>query len=262
MLKDITIGQYIPGNTVIHRLDPRTKILVMVLFLVAILNTHSLNSYLCAALWTLVMFSLAGVKLRLLWRGLRYFLGLICAMALVGMLLIPGTPWIEWGKLSITYEGLTFGAVAAVRFVLLITGSSLLTYTTSPLRLLDGIAACLKPWRRFGLPAHELAMIMTVALCFLPVVQEEANKIVKAQSARGADFGNGNLLLRTRALVPLFAPLIINAWNRAEELSIVMEARCYHGGEGRTEWRKLSMSPLDYGALALILGLTVGVIWV
>jgi len=260
MLKDITIGQYLPGNTVIHRLDARTKILAVVLFLVALLCTQSLASYLAVGLWVLVSLVLARITPSLVWRGLSLLLGIICMMALFGVLLIPGTPWVQMGSFSISYEGLAFGAVAAARFILLILGSSLLTYTTSPLRLLSGIAFFLRPFERLGLPANELALTMTIAIGFLPVMFEEANRIAKAQAARGADFSRGGLIARARALVPLFAPLVINAFNRADELSVVMESRCYSGTLQRTEWRTPKMKPADYIALALTLLLVFGVI--
>ena len=260
MLKDITVGQYVSGKTVIHLLDPRIKIFIVLLFIIALLCTLSPSSYILAVLWVIVMISLARIKPSFLWRGLRGFLGLICMMMLIGILLVPGEILIRLGVFSVTYEGLVFGVVAAVRFILLIVGTSLLTYTTSPLCLLDGIASLLKPLQRFGFPSNELAMIMAIALCFLPVVLAEAEKLRKSQISRGASFNRGPFLRRFRALVSLFAPLVVNAWNRAEELSIVMEARCYNCGEKRTEWRILKMRTIDYGALIVAFGFTTGVI--
>jgi energy-coupling factor transport system permease protein len=260
MLRDITLGQYIPGNSVIHRLDPRAKIAVILLFLVALLCTRSLTSYIIVTVWALAALVLAGINPRFIWRGLAYFLGIVCAMALLGMLLVPGIPLIQWGWIRITDQGVLFGVVTVVRFVLLIMVSSLLTYTTSPMSLLDGITAVLKPFRQFGLPVDALAMTMTVALRFLPVVLEEAHKIMKAQMARGADFSSRNILKMSRAVVPLFVPLVLHAWKRAEDLSAVMEARCYRADIRRTEWRTLQMTPPDWGTLGLVTGLTLLVI--
>lgn len=260
MLRDITIGQYIAGDTCIHRLDPRSKIILVLLFLIALLNTHGLSSYLIVTLFTFILLVLASIKPGLLWRGLKGFVGLIAMIALLGILFIPGTPWLEFGGFSISYEGLSFGAIAAARFLLLIMASSVLTYTTSPMRLLDGIAALLKPFKRMGLPSNQLALTMTVALCFLPVVFEEAKTLMRSQAARGADFSTGNLKRRASAFVPFIVPLVINAWNRAAELSVVMEARCYDASKERSVWHQLKMGPSDYCALALTALIAVGVI--
>ena len=256
-MKDITLGQYIPGDFLLYRLDPRVKIVSTLLFTLALFCTSSFLSYLIILFWFMVSFWSSGLRLSFVFQGLKGFMGLICVTALFGVFFTPGTPYFQWGGISVTYEGMVQGAEIVARFVLLVIGASLLTYTTSPLGLLYGIDILLRPFRRIGIPAHELAMMMSIALRFLPIMIEEARKIMDAQTARGADFAEGNLLRRGRALVPLLVPLLFSAWKRADELSVAMEARCYHGGEGRTEWRTYRLTKIDYGVLSGVLALTV-----
>ena len=256
MMKDITVGQFIPGDTLLYRLDPRTKIGATLLFTLALFCTSSLLSYIAVCAWLAAALFSSGLRLRLIFRGLKGFLGLICATALFSALLTPGTPWIQWEWISVSREGMRLGVEIAARFVLLIAGTSLLTYTTSPFRLLDGIAYLLRPLRRLGVPAHELAMMMSVALRFLPIMTEEARKIMNAQMARGADFTSGNPWRRGQDFLPLVVPLLLSSWRRAGELSVAMDARCYNGGEGRTRWRELRLAAADVWVLAGVAVLT------
>ena len=260
-MKDITVGQYIPGDNLLYLLDPRVKIGITLLFTLALLSTKGLLSYAVVSCWLAGALFSSGLRLGFIFRGLKGFLGLICMTALFSAVFTPGIPYIQWGWISVSREGLGLAGEFVVRFMLLIAGTSLLTYTTSPLSLLYGLGFLLRPFRRLGVPAHELAMMMSIALRFVPIMTEEAGKIMNAQRARGADFTGGNLLQQGRAFLPLIVPLFLSAWRRAEELSIAMDARCYHGGEGRTEWRKFRLTGMDIGVLtgAMVLtGLVLG----
>lgn len=260
-MKDILLGQYIPGDKLLYRLDPRIKIGATLLFTLALFCTSSFLSYMIMTGWLATTLFSSGLRLGLIFRGLKGFLGLICVSALFGALFTPGTPWIQWGELTVSREGLALGGEIVARFVLLIAQASLLTYTTSPISLLDGIASLLGPFRRLGVPSHELAMMMSIALRFLPIMVEEAQKIMMAQTARGADFASGNPWQRGRAFLPLIVPLLRSAWRRAEELSFAMDARCYHGGEGRTVWRKQPVTGINIVVLSGAAILTGIIIW-
>lgn len=259
MLGNIAIGQFIPGNSLVHRLDPRTKILVMLIFITALFLAGGVISWLLLTAFIVVAVALAQVPARILIRGLKPVLFIIILTVTLNMFMTNGEPLFRVGPLVATREGLVFGLMLGYRIVLLITFSSLLTLTTSPIALTDGIEALLKPFARIGVPAHELAMMMSIALRFIPTLLEEADKIMKAQMARGADFETGNFLKRARSLVPLLVPLFVSAFRRADDLAMAMEARCYRGGEGRTRMKQLRAETRDFvaGGLTLLLAIAV-----
>lgn len=242
MLKDITLGQYFPGDTVAHRLDPRTKILLVVLYITALFCAKGVVTYAIMAAVLAVCVRISKVGLRSLVRGLKPVLFIIVFTGLLNLLFTPGDHYlVEWGFLRISDTGVRNAVFMVIRIMLLIMGTFLLTYTTSPIRLTDALEQLMGGLKRFHVPVHELSMMMSIALRFIPILIEETDKIMKAQMARGADFESGNLIQRAKAMVPLLVPLFISAFRRATDLAMAMEARCYRGGEGRTK-----MKPLRY----------------
>lgn len=262
LLEDITIGQYLPGESPIHRLDPRTKLLSTILLMVILFLTNRLADFAFVFLIALMVIVLARLPLTFVFKGLKPLVWIILLTMVLNFLLTPGTPRWHLGPLTITQEGFAQGIFLAVRLLLLVMATSLLTLTTSPISLTDGLEGLLKPLSRFGFPAHELAMMMSIALRFIPTFAEEAEKITKAQEARGADFQTGNLLARARSMLPLLVPLFVSAFRRADDLALAMEARCYRGGMGRTKMKELKMTGSDYLALFLLAALLVYVITV
>ena len=255
MLKDITIGQFFPGDTVAHRLDPRTKILLVVLYIVALFCAKSLLAYgiLAAVLAVCVRISRVGIK------SLVVFI--IVFTGILNLFFTPGEHILaELGFLRISAEGLQNAVFMVLRIMLLIMGTFLMTYTTSPISLTDGLERLLGGLKKIHVPVHELAMIMSIALRFIPTLIEETDKIMSAQKARGADFESGNIIQKAKALIPILVPLFISAFRRADELAVAMECRCYHGGEGRTKLHVLQYEGRDYLALALGLAVTAGII--
>lgn len=235
MLKDITLGQYFPIDSPIHKLDPRTKILMLILMLIAIFMANSLFGYCVVVLFSLCVVLLSKVPLKLYFRGLKPLWFIIVFTGILNLFLTPGTQ-IYLGNFAthITWEGLVLAGKMALRLVLLIVCSSVLTYTTSPISLTDGMEKLLYPFTKIGLPAHELAMMMSIAIRFIPTLIEETDKISKAQQARGADFASGGIMKKAKGLIPMLVPLFISAFRRADDLAIAMESRCYRGGVGRT----------------------------
>ena len=252
MLKDITLGQYFPGDTVAHKLDPRTKILLVVLYITALFAAGSFFAYGLMALVLALCVRISKVGLKALVRGLKPVLFIIVFTGVLNLFFTPGTNelW-TWGPFHITDTGLRNAAFMIIRIMLLIMGTFLMTYTTSPISLTDGLERLLNGLKRFHVPVHELTMIMSIALRFIPTLIEETDKIMSAQKARGADFESGNLMERAKALVPVLVPLFISAFRRADELATAMECRCYHGGEGRTKLHVLKYERRDYIALTL-----------
>ena len=261
MLKDITLGQYFPGNTVAHRLDPRTKILLVVLYITALFTAGSFWAYGLMALVLALCVRVSKVGLRALVKGLKPVLFIIVFTGILNLFFTPGEGvlW-AWGPLHITTSGLRNAAFMVLRIMLLIMGTFLMTYTTSPISLTDGLERLLNGLKRFRVPVHELTMIMSIALRFIPTLIEETDKIMSAQKARGADFESGSLIQRAKALIPLLVPLFISAFRRADELATAMECRCYHGGEGRTKLHVLKYERRDYTALTLGVLILAGVI--
>ncbi len=260
MLKDITLGQYFPGDTLAHRLDPRTKLLAVVCYIVAIFSCHTLWAYGTMALTLAVAARISKVSARALFRGLRPVLFIITFTAVLNLFYTPGETLWTWWVLRVTREGLYTALAMVTRITLLITGTFLLTYTTSPIRLTDGLESLLAPLKKLRVPVHELAMMMSIALRFIPTLIEETDKIMSAQKARGADFESGGLIRRAKALIPLLVPLFISAFRRADELATAMECRCYHGGEGRTKLHVLHFAARDYAVLAFYIVLAAAIV--
>ena len=251
MLKDITLGQYFPGSTVAHRLDPRTKILLVVLYIVALFTAKGAAGYLVMAATLSVCVRISRVPLRSLVRGLKPVLFIIIFTAVLNLFFTPAEEYLfQWGFLRVSESGLRNAFFMVVRIMLLIMGTFLMTYTTSPISLTDGLERLLNWMKRLHVPVHELAMMMSIALRFIPTLIEETDKIMSAQKARGADFESGNLIQKARAMLPVLVPLFVSALRRAEELATAMECRCYHGGEGRTKLHVLRYQRRDYIALA------------
>ena len=237
---DITLGQYYPGNSFIHRLDPRTKILSTLLLIIAVFLANTAVGY--AALCAMVLFIIliSGLPFMLVLKSVKPLLFIIVLTLVLHVVMGQGEHVLyQWKFIRVTEEGLRLGVQMAMRLILLLMISSILTFTTSPIVLTDGIEALLSPFRVIGVPAHELAMMMTIALRFIPTFMEETDRIIKAQTARGADFSGGNLLVRAKNMLPILVPLFISAFRRADDLAVAMEARCYRGGEGRTRMHQL-----------------------
>ena len=256
MLKDITLGQYFPINSFLHKLDPRTKILIFIFEIVAIFIAQSVYSYAVLAAFTLVVMLISKVPVKMYLKGLKPILYIIVFTALLNLFLTDGeTKVVLFGhNTGITVEGAIVAAKMAVRLVLLIIGSCALTYTTSPMALTDGIEKLLKPLAKLRFPTHELAMMMSIAIKFVPTLIEETDKIIKAQQARGASFDTGSIFKRAKSLIPMLVPLFISAFRRADELAIAMESRCYTGGDGRTRLREIKFTSTDLiGAFIFVL---------
>ena len=246
---DITLGQYYPGNSFIHRLDPRTKILSTLLLIIAVFLANTAVGY--AALCAMVLFIIliSGLPFMLVLKSVKPLLFIIVLTLVLHVVMGQGEHVLyQWKFIRVTEEGLRLGVQMAMRLILLLMISSILTFTTSPIVLTDGIEALLRPFRVIGVPAHELAMMMTIALRFIPTLMEETDRIIKAQTARGADFSSGNLLARAKNMLPILVPLFISAFRRADDLAVAMEARCYRGGEGRTRMHQLAYHAGDAAA--------------
>lgn len=250
-MSDITLGQFVPGNSCIHRLDPRTKIILMIAFIAMVFVVDSLTMFLIPLVYMGLTLVLARIPLSYMYKALKPVRLLMVFMFILNLFVTPGEQvLVEWWIVKITRESLKQAVFITLRLMFLITGTSLMTLTTSPLSLTDGLEKLLSPLKIFKFPAHELAMMMTIALRFIPTLMEEADKIRKAQMARGADFESGNLIARAKAMLPILIPLFVSAFRRADELAMAMESRCYHGDEGRTRMRELRFGMGDlYAAL-------------
>lgn len=260
MLKDITIGQYVKGDSILHRLDPRTKIFGMLAIMVALFFVNNWIGLVYAAVVVFAVLFASQVPLKFYIRGVKPLRWILLFTAAIQIFLTPGEIIWQWGILHITAEGVRLAIFMCVRLVLLVMTTSVLTLTTTPIVLTDAVENLLSPFKRIGVPAHELAMMMTIALRFIPLLADETEKIMAAQKARGAAFDEGGLMDRARALLPILVPLFLSAINRASELAMAMEARCYHGGEGRTRLHELHYENRDRVAgilVALILALAV-----
>ncbi|MDY2670121.1 MAG: energy-coupling factor transporter transmembrane component T [Anaerovoracaceae bacterium] len=253
MLRDITLGQYYPSETIIHRLDPRVKIAATFLYLILIFVVRDFIGYAFVAAVLAAVTAVSRVPVKFMARGMKPIMFILVFTFIINLLVYKGTVLVSLGPITITDNGLKQAVFIAVRLVLLIFGTSLLTYTTKPMQLTDGFESIMRPLSRIGVPSHEIAMMMSIALRFIPVLLEEADKIMKAQQARGADFESGNLMKRAKSLIPLFIPLFVNAFRMAIDLARAMEARCYHGGEGRTSLHPMKLRGRDYAAIALTL---------
>ncbi len=260
MLKDITLGQYFPGSTVVHRLDPRTKLLMVVLYIVALFLAKWWFSYGLMLAFLVTAVVLSRIRPKALFRGLKPLLIIIIFTALINLFYSDGQVLVQFWIFRITREGILQAVFLVLRIMMLVMGTFLLTYTTSPIALTDGLESLLGPLKKIHFPVHELAMMMSIALRFIPTLIEETDKIISAQKARGADFETGNLFRRAKALVPILVPLFVSAFRRADELATAMECRCYHGGEGRTKMKQLHYRLRDVVTLLLGAVLLGGVI--
>lgn len=249
MIRDITIGQYYPAESPIHRMDARLKLAVTFIFIVSLFIVNTFVGYAFVIACMGMVIKTSKVPLRFMLKGLKSIIIIILFTVIINLFMTKGEHiLLKIGFLTVTMEGLLLAAKMCVRLVLLIVGSSILTLTTTPIQLTDAIEYILKPFKKIGVPAHEIAMMMTIALRFIPTLLDETDKIMKAQQARGADFDTGNLMQKAKALIPILVPLFISAFRRAEELAMAMEARCYHGDEHRTRMNVMKMKSSDYRA--------------
>ena len=256
MIREITIGQYYPADSVIHRLDPRVKIVATLIFIISLFMFDSFIGYAIVVAFLAMCILLSKVPFSYMVKGLKAIFMILMLTVVINMLMTPGEPMVSFYKLTITKEGFRQAIFMALRLILLIIGSSVMTLTTTPTNLTDAMESLLKPLKRFKAPVHEIAMMMSIALRFIPILIEETDKIMKAQMARGADFENGNLIEKAKAMIPILVPLFVSAFRRANDLANAMEARCYHGSEGRTKMKPLKYTRNDriaYGVLAVYL---------
>lgn len=253
MLRDITLGQYYQTDSILHRLDPRVKLAGTLLYIVSLFFFRNFIGYFIAAMFLALVIKLSHVPFKFMVKGMKAILFLLLVTVVFNLFLTPGETLVSLWKLTITKEGLRTAVTMAVRLVMLVIGSSIMTLTTTPNNLTDGMEKGMRPLRVFKVPVHEVAMMMSIALRFIPILLEETDKIMKAQIARGADFESGNLVKRAKALVPLLVPLFISAFRRANDLAMAMEARCYRGGEGRTKMKPLVYQKRDKAAYLCIL---------
>lgn len=261
MLKDITLGQYFPGNSLVHRLDPRTKLVMLVVYIVALFLAKSWISYGVMLAFLASVILISRIPLKSIVRGMKPMVVILVFTGFLNIFLTAGeTVWVSFWIITITREGVFRAIFMMARILMLVTGTFLLTYTTSPIALTDGLEALLSPLKKLRFPVHEISMMMCIALRFIPTLIEETDKIMSAQKARGADFENGNLMQRVTALIPILIPLFAGAFRRADELATAMECRCYHGGEGRTKMKLLRYKSWDFYTYGIGVLLLAGVI--
>ena len=260
MLRDITLGQFYPAKSVLHRLDPRTKFVGTLIFIVSVFLFNTFPGYGVATLFLAGMIALSRVPGKFIFKGLKAIFMILLITVIFNIVLTPGEVLWSWGFLKITKEGLVLAGRMAIRLTYLVIGSSVMTLTTTPNQLTDGLERLLRPLNKVHVPVHEIAMMMSIALRFIPILMEETDKIMKAQIARGADFENGNIIQKAKNMIPLLVPLFISAFRRANDLAMAMEARCYHGGDDRTQMKPLHYEKRDYvayGMLFVYLGIAI-----
>ncbi len=262
MIRDITLGQYYQTESCIHRLDPRVKLLGTILFIISLFSIRNFSGYLVAAIFLAIVIKLSHVPFRFMVKGMKAILFLLLITVVFNLFLTPGETLVSFWKFRITQEGLRTAIFMALRLTFLIIGSSVMTLTTTPNHLTDGMEKLLKPLQRVHVPVHEISMMMSIALRFIPILLEETDKIMKAQIARGADFESGNLIKKAKSLVPLLVPLFISAFRRANDLAMAMEARCYRGGEFRTKMKPLAYRKQDVAAYIFVILYLILTIWV
>lgn len=248
MIRDITLGQYFPGESVVHRLDARTKIILSTLYIIEIFVVNNFIGFIITAAGLAAVVAISRVPLNFIFRGLKVIFLIIILTFFINLFMVDGRVLFHWKFLTVTYEGLYRAIFMAVRLVMLIIGTSMLTLTTKPIELTDGLEKLLSPFSRIGVPSHEIALMMTIALRFIPTLLDETDKIMKAQQARGADFESGNIMQRAKSLIPILIPLFISSFRIAQELALAMESRCYHGGSGRTRMKAMSFGRTDLKA--------------
>ncbi len=261
MSANISLGQFLPGDSVVHRLDPRTKILLMVVYIIVVFMVKTLPVFLLPALLLVAIFAFAQVPATYFFSALKPMKWLLVFMFVINIFATQGkTVWFEWKFIRLTQEAFEQAVFITLRLVLLVAGTSILTLTTSPIALTDGLEKLMAPLRKLRFPAHELAMMMTIALRFIPTLLEETDRIQKAQMARGADFESGNIFQRAKSMIPVLVPLFVSAFRRADELAMAMESRCYHGGEGRTRMLELHFHARDLIASLAMLAVLAGIV--
>lgn len=260
MIRDITLGQYYPAGSILHKLDPRVKLLGTMIFLIAVFSYRGIPGLVCITVCLAALIKLSQVPFSYMVKGLRAIVVLLALTCVFNLFLTPGEVVFSFWKVTITKEGINLSFRMVLRLIYLILGTSLMTLTTTPNQLTDGLEQGLKPLNRIHVPVHELAMMMSIALRFIPILIEETDKIMKAQTARGASFDEGGLIQKAKSMVPLLVPLFISAFRRANDLALAMEARCYHGGEGRTKLHPLRYQTRDYVAYVLMLVFLAGVV--
>jgi energy-coupling factor transport system permease protein len=248
MIGNITLGQYIPGNSVLHRMDPRSKIIWTIFFMIAVFLIGSWYEYAMMGAFIILLMVVSGIPVKQSLKGIKPLLFILAITAILNIFFIKGTPVFTLGPIVVTYEGLMTALMLFLRLVMLVVVASLMTLTTTPMAMTDGIERMLKPFERIGVPAHEIAMMMSIALRFIPTLLEETERIMKAQASRGADFDTGNIFKRVRSFIPVLVPLFISAFKRADELAEAMESRCYRGSKGRTRLKKIEFTGLDLRA--------------
>lgn len=246
MIRDITIGQYYPADSVLHKMDPRAKLVGTLVFIISVFVFHTFPGYAVATIFLAAMIILSKVPVKFMFKGLKAIVMLLMITVVFNIFLTPGKVLWQWGILHMTEEGLKLAGRMAIRLTYLVIGSSLMTLTTTPNQLTDGLERLLRPLNKLHVPIHEIAMMMSIALRFIPILMEETDKIMKAQIARGADFETGNIIQKAKNMIPLLVPLFISAFRRANDLAMAMEARCYHGGDNRTQMKPLRYESRDY----------------
>lgn len=252
MIRDITIGQYYPADSVVHRLDPRVKLAGTMIYIISLFLFDTFICYAAAALFLFAVIRISKVPIRFIVRGLKSIVILLLFAVVFNIFLTPGEVLFRAGFIRITREGLRLAAFMGIRMILLIMGSSIMTFTTTPNQLTDGLESLLGPLKKLGVPVHEIAMMMSIALRFIPILLEETDKIMKAQQARCADFESGGMVSKAKSLVPILVPLFVSAFRRANDLALAMEARCYRGGEGRTKMKPLCYHRPEYAAYGIL----------
>lgn len=261
MTANISLGQYLPGNSVVHRLDPRTKIFLMAIYIAIVFVVKTLPVFVLPVVLLVAIFAFAQVPASYFFSSLKPMKWLLVFMFVINLFATQGTTvWFQWKFIKLTQEAVEQAVYITLRLVLLVAGTSILTLTTSPIALTDGLEKLMSPLRKLHFPAHELAMMMTIALRFIPTLMEETDRIQKAQMARGADFESGNIFQRAKSMIPVLVPLFVSAFRRADELAMAMESRCYHGGEGRTRMRELHFHARDLFSTLLLVLFLVGII--
>lgn len=251
MIRDITIGQYYPSESVLHELDPRVKLISTFFFIISLFVFNTFYGYIVVTLFLYTIIKLSKVPFKFIFKGLRAIMVLLLFTVIFNLFLTPGETIFKLGIIKITKEGLYTASFMAIRLSYLVLGSSIMTFVTTPNQLTDGLEEIMKPLNKIKLPVHEIALMMSIALRFIPILLEETDKIMKAQMARGADFESGNIIKRAKSLIPILVPLFISAFRRANDLAMAMEARCYHGGEGRTKMKPLRYKKNDYMAFSV-----------
>ncbi|MGN0350412.1 MAG: energy-coupling factor transporter transmembrane component T family protein [Roseburia sp.] len=252
MLRDITLGQYYPADSVIHKLDPRVKLFGTMVFIVSLFCFKGIVAFILATVFLIAVIKASKVPFKFMVKGLKAIMVLMLITAVFNLFLTPGDVLISFWKLKITEQGLRSAVLMAIRLVYLILGTSIMTLTTTPNQLTDGLEKALHPLNKINIPVHAIAMMMSIALRFIPILIEETDKIMKAQMARGADFESGNLIKKAKSMIPLLVPLFVSAFRRADDLAMAMEARCYNGGEGRTKMKPLKYAARDHKAYLVL----------